>query len=188
MIKAKSSKGGTAMAILRRIAGSIFLLTQIIGAAGLISLMLVVGGTVIYRWFGGTFQGSYEVAEICTILTITMCIFMATVKRGHVDVRILHDRLPAPAKRATNLITGLTATIFWALTTFAAYTLASLLGRHGEFTDVLQINIVPLRWVIVTGFAAVTLVLFVQTLRSFLDPGSDQTTEMDAAHSYESEE
>ena len=57
---------------LKRLGEKAFLATQLVGAAGLLSLMVVVGGTVIYRWFGGTFQGSYEVAETCTIITITM--------------------------------------------------------------------------------------------------------------------
>lgn len=176
------------MDILRRLAGGIFLLTQIIGSIGLIGLMLVVGGTVIYRWFGGTFQGSYEVAEVFTIVTITMCIFMATVKRGHVDVRIIHDRLPASIKPTVNLMTGTLATVFWGMATFATYKLTSLLARNGEYTDVLAINIVPLRWIIVTGFGAVTLVLLYQTLRGFFDRGYKDAPEMDAAHSYESED
>jgi|GEM_PF-1168469 len=151
------------MSHLKQLADKAFLVTQLIGAAGLLSLMVVVGGTVIYRWFGGTFQGSYEVAETCTIITITMCIFMATVKRGHVDVRIIHDRLPSGVRRGTMAVLGVVATIFWAVVAWSVYLLAMRLTQSGEITDVLRINIVPFRWVTVAGMVGVTGVLAWQT-------------------------
>ena len=153
------------MDLVRRVAGGIYLLCQIIGAFALIGLMLVIGGTVIYRWFGGTFQGSYEVAETFTIVTITMAIFMATVNRSHVDVRIVFDRFPKAGRRVLRVVVGVMAVIFWALATYSVYRLAHSMTGRGEITDVLRINIVPFRWVTVTGFAAVTLVLAWQTWR-----------------------
>lgn len=160
-----------------------FLATQLIGAAGLLSLMVVVGGTVIYRWFGGTFQGSYEVAETCTIVTITMCIFMATVKRGHVDVRIVHDRLPSGVRRGTMAVLGIVATIFWAVVAWSAYKLALRLTGSGEITDVLRINIVPFRWVTVAGMVGVTCVLAWQTWGWISGTASDAPSH-DPADSY----
>ena len=166
---------------LKQLADKAFLATQLVGAIGLIGLMLVVGGTVVYRWFGGTFQGSYEVAETCTIVTITMCIFMATVKRGHVDVRIVHDRLPRGIRRGTLVLIGVFSVVFWAVATWSVYLLAIRLTGSGEVTDVLRINIVPFRWVTVVGFAGVTLVLAWQAwgwiMRRDLDAASHDPSE-----------
>jgi len=153
------------MTILRRLAGGIYFMSQIVGSFALIGLMFVVGGTVIYRWFGGTFQGSYEVAETFTIVTITMAIFMATVNRSHVDVRLIHDRFPPAIRRALMVIMGLIATVFWCGVTWSVFLLTRRLARTGELTDVLQIDIVPFRWITVVGCAAVTLVLAWQTFR-----------------------
>ena len=153
------------MELLRNIAKGLYPLIQIIASLALLGLMLVVGGTVIYRWFGGTFQGSYEVAETATIVTITMAIFIATVNRSHVEVRLIHDQLPSAFRRLSKILLGLAAVGFWCLVTWSVYRLALRHTHTGEITDVLHINIVPFRWVTVAGFAALTLVLAFQTMR-----------------------
>ena len=128
--------------------------------------MLVVGGTVIYRWFGGTFQGSYELAETFTIVTITMAIFMATAGRAHVDVRLVTDRFPRPLQRAAADRSGpagggVLGVVFWSTMKDTVAMMA-----EGEITPVLGINIVPFRWIIVGGAAAVALVLFINVVRT----------------------
>ncbi|MDF0599303.1 TRAP transporter small permease [Psychromarinibacter sp. C21-152] len=162
------------MHMLRRLAGWVYLGTQIVGSIGLLGLMLVVGGTVIYRWFGGTFQGSYEVAETFTILTITMAIFMATVQQAHVDVRLIYDRFSHGVRRALRIVLGLMAVAFWATVTWSAYRMALSLTGRGEITDVLRINIVPFRWVTVVGLGAVTLMLAWYTWRWIAGHATDE--------------
>lgn len=163
------------MYMLRQLAAKIYLLILLVGSFGLIGLMLVVGGTVVYRWFGGTFQGSYEVAETFTIVTITSAIFLATANRTHVDVRLVYQGFPRAMRRWTMTGVGLVSLIFWALVSYSVYRLALRLSVRGEITDVLRIDIVPFRWLIVTGFVGVTLVLAYQTWRWLLgdDPDAD---------------
>ena len=161
------------MQALQRLAKGFYLATQIVGSVGLIGLMLVVGGTVVYRWFGGTFQGSYEVAEVFTIVTIAIAIFMATVNRSHVDVRIVYDRFSHGVRRALMSALLLAAAVFWAVTAYSTYLLVARLSRRGEITDVLRINLIPFRWVIVIGFVAVTLVLLYQAMMWATGRGND---------------
>jgi len=63
------------------------------------------------------------------------------------------------------VIIGLIATVFWCGVTWSVFLLTRRLARTGELTDVLQIDIVPFRWITVVGCAAVTLVLAWQTFR-----------------------
>lgn len=165
-----------------RVLGALHFVIQLVGATALLGLMIVIAFTVVFRWFGGTFQGSYEVAETFTIVTITSAILMATVKRTHVDVRLIHDALPAAARRYSMALLGLLSVVFWCLVTYAVYSRALKLTKTGEITDVLRINIVPFRWVIVAGFAAVTAVLLYQTIQWFL--GRGETDAQGADHGY----
>lgn len=169
------------MRLLRRVAGWVYLATQILGSVALIGLMLVVGGTVIYRWFGGTFQGSYEVAETFTIVTITMAIFMATVNRSHVDVTIVYQTFGAALRRLVMVVVGALSVGLWALAFYSVWQVAARLSRHGEITDVLRIDIVPFRWVTVAGFAGVTAVLAWQTWQWIAGRGDDGPSGHEAA-------
>lgn len=169
---------------LRALADRLYLLTQIVGSIGLIGLMITVGGTVIYRWFGGTFQGSYEVAEIFTIVTITLAIFMATVNRSHVDVVLIDQLLPRRVRRGVGSMLGIVAVIFWCIVAYATYRHALRLTASTEVSDVLNLNIVPLRWFTVLGFVAVACVLTWQSLH-YLITGIEPAASHDPADSYE---
>jgi TRAP-type C4-dicarboxylate transport system permease small subunit len=175
------------MQALRRLAGGVYLLTQIVGSVGLIGLMITVGGTVIYRWFGGTFQGSYEVAETFTIVTITLAIFMATVNRSHVDVVLIDQMLPRRVRRGIGVTLGIVAVIFWFVVAYSVYHHALRLSMIGEHTDVLDINIVPFRWFTVLGFFAVACVLTWQTLH-YLVTGIEPQSGHDPADAYDDQE
>ena len=175
------------MLAMRRLAERVYLLTQIVGSIGLIGLMITVGGTVIYRWFGGTFQGSYEVAETFTIVTITLAIFMATVNRSHVDVVLIDQMLPKRLRRGIGVVLGIVASGFWFVVFYAVYHHALRLTATTEVTDVLQINIVPFRWFTVLGFFGVACVLTWQTLH-YLITGIEPQAGHDPADSYDDQE
>ena len=150
----------------RQLARWIVMLVTLVGSLALVGLMLVVGGTVIYRWFGGTFQGSYEVAETFTIVTITMAIFLTTAGRSHVDVRLVTDRFPPPLQRLLQIVLGLLAAAFWCVVFWSTMKDTVAMMAEGEITPVLGINIVPFRWIIVGGAAGVALVLFINVVRT----------------------
>lgn len=154
------------MSFVRTLVGWFLTAATILGSIALVGLMLVIGGTVIYRWFGGTFQGSYELAEIFTIVTITLAIVMATVQGQHVDVRLIFDRLPQLMRRSLTVILTLVSSGFWALVAYSAYRATRQLALKGEITHVLQINIVPFRWFITVGFLVVAIVLLVYAIRA----------------------
>ena len=162
------------MSLIRNLAGWFMTAVTVLGSIGLVGLMLVIGGTVIYRWFGGTFQGSYEVAETFTIITITLAIVMATVERKHVDVRLIFDHLPRLFQRYTTVILTLLSAVFWLLVGYSALKLTQQLAVRGEVTHVLQIDIVPFRWFSTVGFFVVALVLLIQAVRSISPSGQNE--------------
>jgi len=158
---------------LRRVGEHLMTAATLIGAVGLTGLMLVIAGTVVLRWFGVTFQGSYEVAEAFTIVTITFCIIMATVRKGHVNVVLIFDHFPPTVKRVLNTVLTLMAAVLWCFVTWACYKLTMQLALRGEVTHVLQIDIVPFRWITTLGFGTVATILFYQSwqyLRGHVDP------------------
>ena len=101
-------------------------------------------------------------------MDITTAVLMATIRRHHVDVRLVTDLMPRGVQRSIAVVLGLVSAGFWGLVFWSAFLRTSALSVRGEITPVLGINIVPFRWVITLGAAAVALVLLVQALRTLV--------------------
>jgi TRAP-type C4-dicarboxylate transport system permease small subunit len=136
-----------------------------VGAAGLLTMMLVETAAVIGRHIGMPVTGALEIAQAAIVPAACAAMLIATLRGAHAAVHMLTDRMPAAMQRwvfgAGSILAG---ACFTALAAGSAW-LSIEYWNSFEQTEVLHIPFRPLRALVTLAAAALALVSFVRAVR-----------------------
>ena len=128
--------------------------TWMAGAGGiiLVSMMLVTVFDVTVRCFGRPISGTYDLVALGGALVIGFSIPYATMKKGHIMVDVLIQRLSPKNQRIVNFVTRLMAlaiclTIGWHLIKVGL----DFYHKH-EGSQTLQLSFYPIAYGLAGGF------------------------------------
>ena len=131
-----------------------------IGAAGLLSMMVIETAAVLGRHVGVPVTGALELAQASIVPAACAAMLVATLQGAHAAVHMLTDRMPRSLQRqvfrAGSILAGL---CFAALCAGSAW-LAVEYWNSFEQTEVLHIPFRPLRAVVTLSAALLSLAFF----------------------------
>lgn len=151
------------MTAIERILGGVVRVAAALGVLSLLALMALTVFTVVFRAIGIAFPGTYVLAELLLIPTVSCALAFAAWDGAHTKVELLVQTM---RPRLSGLSQGamlLAGTVFWFFVTYAAVEEALRRGRQGEVTPLLDIPVAPFRWLMV---AALCLLIAVCLLRA----------------------
>ncbi|MAQ85867.1 TRAP transporter small permease [Psychromarinibacter halotolerans] len=132
------------------------------GVLSLLALMGLTVVTVVFRAIGIAFPGTYVLAELLLIPTVTLALAFAAWDGAHTKVDLLVQTFRPRISGLSQGLMLLAGTVFWGFVAYAAIEEALRRGRQGEVTPLLDIPVAPFRWLMV---AAICLMIAVCVLR-----------------------
>lgn len=133
-----------------------------LGVLSLTALMALTVVTVVFRAIGIAFPGTYVLAELLLIPTVSCALAFAAWDGAHTKVELLVQTFRPRAAGLSQGLMLLAGTGFWVFVLYAGIEEALRRGRQGEVTPLLDIPVAPFRWGMV---AALSLMIAVCLLR-----------------------
>ena len=140
-----------------------------ISMAAIFTIMAILVVDIILRnFFKSAILGAAEMVEMGMVL-IVFCGFAHTqVEKGHVNVTIVTNLLPAKARYCLECLVMLFTTVLSYLVTVSSFKTAAKFYAEKAATAVLNISSTPFACVMAVAMAVFTLTLFFEAVESFL--------------------
>ena len=134
----------------------------------LAALMFLGAADVIGRYFlNAPVKGANEVAEVMLSVAILFSWAYNLSNKGHVQIELVFDRLPARAQPIIDIFTNLIVLTIFVLMVWQGIERAMYARKVGEVIDVVDIPIYPFLLVVPIGAFFLSLELIVQLMISF---------------------
>ena len=141
---------------------AIFLVTNLanrVGACVLVGMMLLVSGDVFFRYFfNRPVAGTFELVEVMMGAIVSLSIAYTGLRRGHVAVELITDKLPDGIRRSLELLHHVVCIIFFSAVAYKCFQQAGIIRESETVTTLLEIPIFPFIWVLSFGAALLALV------------------------------
>jgi len=137
----------------------------VLGVLSLMALMALTVVTVTFRALGIAFPGTYVLAELLLIPTVSCALVFAAWQDAHTRVELLVQRFSRRLSGISQGLTLLAGTVFWCFVLYAGIEEALRRGRQGEVTPLLEIPVAPFRWLMVTAIAVLIAVCVLAATR-----------------------
>lgn len=138
------------------------------GVACIIALMFLTVVTVTFRAIGIAFPGTYTLAEILLIPSISFSLAYAAYEGAHTRVELVTATLPPRVANLLNALMLALGTVFWIVVTYAGTLEALKSARNQEQAPILGFPVTPFRWLLVIAIVLLCLVLAVQVVQSLM--------------------
>lgn len=138
-----------------------------LGVASLVCLMGLTVVTVAFRAVGIAFPGTYVLAELLLIPTVSFALAYAGWTGSHTRVELLTHNLPPLIARLAKGTTLLAGVIFWAIVVWAGIEEVLRRSAQGETTPLLDIPVAPFRWLMVAAIILLIAILILRALQAF---------------------
>ena len=136
-----------------------------IGAAALLSLMMVDLVAVIGRQTGWAFLGSIEIAQALILVAALSAMLTATIAGAHAAVRFLLDRAGPRMREGLQRFNALASALFCLSLAAGLAIIAADLWNGHEQSEIIGLGYRPLRVLAVAGCAGLTAIFAVQVVR-----------------------
>ncbi|SMH39030.1 TRAP transporter small permease [Maritimibacter sp. HL-12] len=130
----------------------------VLGIVSLLALMALTVVTVTFRAIGIAFPGTYVLAELLLIPTVSCALVFAAREDAHTRVDLLVQSFNRRLSGLSKGLTLLAGTVFWGFVLYAGIEEALRRGKQGEVTPLLDIPVAPFRWLMVTAIAVLIAV------------------------------
>ncbi|MEQ9811719.1 MAG: TRAP transporter small permease [Azospirillaceae bacterium] len=145
---------------------SVTLFGGLIGVLCIVGLMVLTVVTVVFRFMGIAFPGTYVLAELLLIPSVSFSLAYAAWRGAHTRVELFIERLGPRLAGPIDAAMMALGTVFWFFVAFAGAREAIQRGAEGEMTMLLDIPVWPFRWLMVAAIALFCLVLLFQAVRA----------------------
>jgi TRAP-type C4-dicarboxylate transport system permease small subunit len=129
-----------------------------VGAAGLLTMMVVETLSVLGRHLGWPLLGALEIIQTAILLAACAAMVTATLTDAHATVHLVVDRLPPRLRRGLARLGALLSALFFAGLLAGSLWLASDFWNAHEESEVLGIPFRPLRLVVCLAAGAIAVV------------------------------
>lgn len=144
----------------------------VLGAVGLLIVMLLVVTSVVARFFGSAVSGSYEMTQLIISVTISFSLAHTALNNGHVMVELVVTRLPAGVQRVATVIVSALCLVFWGLLAFAGVDFAMDKGLR-EVSETLDMPHLPFRAFLALGMLLLALSYAPRVVKGAARPAGD---------------
>jgi len=131
-----------------------------------VMVLLTVAQVLLRKLFSSSILGTIEMTELMMIVIVFLAFAQTELDDGHIRIDILMKNLSKRVRKSVDVVTQFICSVIFGIMTYAAFIYALDVMESGEVTMDLRIPIYPLDFVIVIGFAAMTCVLILKTLKS----------------------
>ncbi len=139
------------------------------GAAALTIMMLLTFLNVTGRKFlNSPIVGAVEMTELLMGLIVFFGIAHTTYSRSHVTVDIITSHLPGRTRQALALVAQILSTTFAAVVSWRLWIVANESLSDNLLTQVWELPVYPVAYLMAAGSTLMVLVLLVQIVRSLL--------------------
>ncbi len=151
------------MQSVEKLLGWIIRAAAALGVLSLVALMGLTVVTVVFRAIGIAFPGTYVLAELLLIPTVSCALAFAAWDGAHTKVELLVQTFSPRVSGISQGAMLLLGTVFWGFVLYAGVEEALRRGKQGETTALLDIPVAPFRWLMVS---ALVLMIAVCLLRA----------------------
>jgi TRAP-type C4-dicarboxylate transport system permease small subunit len=130
-----------------------------IAALSLLALVVLTCLDVFLRAINKPIIGTYEIVRFLETAVIAFAMADLTIRRGHIAVELVTDRLPNKIQKIIFLIVQLSSCILFAVLCFECLTYGNDLRAAGEVSLTLEIPFYPILYGISFSSFAVCLIL-----------------------------
>jgi TRAP-type C4-dicarboxylate transport system permease small subunit len=138
-----------------------------IAGAAVVFMMLITTADVILRMFRHPILGTYEIVGFTGAVVIAFSLPYTSIKKGHIAVEFLVQRLPWLARVIINIINSIAAMVLFAVIAWQCARYAQSLRISGEVSSTLQMPTYPFLYGISFGCILLCVVLLIEFLRQF---------------------
>lgn len=139
-----------------------------LGAGVLVAMMLLITSDVVLRFiFNKPVPGTFELVEVMMGAVVSLSIAYCGVRRGHVAVELLTEKLPAKTRNLLDMLHHMACIIFFAAIAYKSAEQAVVINESGTVTALLEIPVYPFIWVLSFGSALLAMVYFWQMMEIF---------------------
>lgn len=154
------------MDYLARIVYSVSRIVNHISCVALVVMMAFVFINVVCRAFGHPIFGTYESVGFLLAIMVAFSIAQCAVKKGHITVNILEERIPKRMLPVLDTIVAMLGTGVYLVLAWQSAVYAKIMWDKGELSMSMEIPFYPLIFVVAFGFFMLALVLFVDLFKS----------------------
>lgn len=148
------------------VAGLSRALDKLSGLCMVLIMLLVVVNIVLRVVFKHPILGTYEYVGFLTAALIGLSLANCAVKKGHIAISFVMDRLTARTQAAIDCFINIATLLFWGLAAWYSCLYAGSLTANGVVSPTTQMPFYPFIYIVAIGLAALCLVLLVSLIES----------------------
>lgn len=137
------------------------------GAGFLVAMMALTVANVIYRFFGGVIQGTYELTGLMMAMSAGFALAYVTLKQRNVVVQILSSRFSKRVQAILQIFNSIMGIVIWGLIAWVTTNYLFKRGFVGEgYTETLGVPYFPAKCIWVIALTICTLVFVVELIKA----------------------
>lgn len=147
----------------------------LIGVGTILALMALTVVTVVFRAIGIAFPGTYSLAELLLIPSISFSLAYAAMKDEHTRVVLFTDRIRSTRIRQALLGVMLAlGSVFWVMVAWATIREAIRRGAQNELSPIINVPVAPFRWAMATALVLLCVILLFKSVQLLLGRAEEQ--------------
>ena len=163
------------MKVLNRISEFLNRLLTWIGGFFLISMVVLTCANIIFRMVWVPIKGTFELMGYFGAIVTAFALGYTQMKKTHISVDILVNTFSIKTRKVVNVINHAVCFVFFSAAAWQIAIKATTLMNTGEITETLRIVYYPFTYGVAFGCAMLTLVLFTNMVRSFMQEEEDKS-------------
>ncbi|MFA5519919.1 MAG: TRAP transporter small permease [Spirochaetota bacterium] len=139
---------------------------NIISAAAVVMIMLVIVIDITIRLFKISLPGAYDIVSLLGTLVIAFSLTYTTVEQGHIAVDLVYQKLPAKIQPYIDIFNNMAGGVFFAILGWQSFILAGSLKSAGEVSLTIKIPSYPFVAGIGLSCILLSIYLFLNLIKS----------------------
>ena len=146
-----------------------------IGGFFLVSMIVLTCVNIIFRMVWVPIKGTFELMGYFGAIVTAFALGYTQIKKAHISVDILVNNFSIKTRKVVNMINHAVCFFFFSAVAWQIAIKATTLMNTGEITETLRIVYYPFTYGVAFGCAILTLVLFTDLVRSFMQEKEDKS-------------
>ena len=146
-----------------------------IGGFFLVSMIVLTCVNIIFRMVWVPIRGTFELMGYFGAIVTAFALGYTQIKKAHISVDMLVNNFSIKTRKVVNMINHAVCFFFFSAVAWQIAIKATTLMNTGEITETLRIVYYPFTYGVAFGCAILTLVLFTDLVRSFMQEKEDKS-------------
>lgn len=130
-----------------------------LAGAGLVAMLAIIIGNYVLRLFWQPLAGTFELVSLTAIIVGALALGEAQVYKAHVAIDIVTVRLPKKVQLVVGALVTVASIVLMIQVVLALTMYSSSMTGSGSATDFLKMPIGVIVWILIIGFAGLSLAL-----------------------------